>query len=400
MQYNSKHHISNVGRSDKHDLNFPVMVGGKHNLNNNFLETGPNVANGPNVNIYTDEHNRNNEYTMTDNPWIFLTGGSGYIGSNLAATIKSSTSNNLMIIDRRAKLLPHTTKYCDVFADEDFSSHLIMQSIRDYNPSCIIHLAASSTIGPGLTDPMSYWENNVTKTLKLIQSCIDHNIKNFIFASTSSVYEDADIAVSEHGLCSPINSYARTKYTIELALQDVFKSHGLNSISFRFFNAAGAHSLYDLGELHGSSHLISKIMEAAAHNIPFTIYGKDYDTTDGTCIRDYTHVSDISEAITMSIPWLNSNPGAHIINLGAGKGYTVQQVVNTAEQILNIELPYRYGDRRDGDSVKRFANISKAKSLLNWNPTRTLNDIIRDSFKWYNSNTYKDLTLKRIFVDI
>jgi UDP-glucose 4-epimerase len=334
---------------------------------------------------------------QVENPWIFLTGASGYIGSHLSAELKSRTSYNLMQIDQRAKLLPHTTRFCDIFADEDFASPLVLSSIMQYRPETVIHLAASSTIGPGQSDPLKYWKNNVSRTIKLIHACVDAGVKNFIFASTSSVYGNNGTAESSE--IEPITAYARTKYAIEMALADCWHSHRLNSLSFRFFNAAGAHHFHDLGELYGSSHLVAKIMEAIIHQNTLTVYGRDYHTTDGTAIRDYTHVLDIVDAIILGIEWLKSGKGYHKINLGSGTGYSVQEVIDQTEHLFNLAVPYRYGDRRDGDSERRTANISLAKEMLNWTPTRNLDDILRDSYKWYSSNTYKDLYAKKIWYD-
>jgi len=386
----------NRGKFNKSLLGFPVMVGGQRMSSDNIVDEINSLADSTNVHIHDIESNRSMEHDITPAPWIFVTGGSGYIGSHTCVHLKSTIPNRVMLIDKRSKHMEHTTKYCDMFADEDFTSKVVMQSIRDFSPQCIIHLAASSTIGPGISNPTEYWNNNVTKTIQLLDACVESNVKNFIFASTSSVYADDDNAVSETSLCLPTNTYSRTKHTIEHTLQDYYRAYGLNSISFRFFNAAGAHSFYDLGELKGSSHLLAKIMESIVHNTPFTVFGRDYDTIDGTGLRDYTHVMDIVDAITKGISWLPYNPGSHIINLGAGNGYTVQQVIDSAEKLFNIELSYRYGPRRDGDSAKRYAEISRAEFLLNWKPTRTIEDILNNSIKWYKSNTYTSLTTKGI----
>lgn len=333
----------------------------------------------------------------SENPWLFVTGACGYIGSHLSAQLKTSTAYNLMQIDRRSKSLPHTTQFCDTFADEDFASDLMLQCIHQYKPETVIHLAASSTIGPGQTNPLEYWDNNVSKTIKLLNACVNAKVKNFIFASTSSVY--ADTSVIEAGPVDPLTAYAKTKYAIELALQDCWHSYKLNSISFRFFNAAGSHNFYDLGELYGSTHLVAKIMEALVHKEPLTVFGKDYDTPDGTAIRDYTHVMDIVDAITLGMPWLHNNPGCHTVNLGSGSGHSVQEVIDKTEEIINTTVPYRYGNRRDGDSAKRVANIELANNLLGWKPKRTIHNIIQDSYKWYNSTTYKQLYNNKIWYD-
>ena len=328
--------------------------------------------------------------------WIFITGGCGYIGSHLAAQIKDNTDYSVMLIDRRARELSYTAKYCDVFADEDFTSLVVQQAIQEYKPEAIVHLAANSTVSPSMINPSDTWANNVENTRCLLNFCNLSGVRNFIFASSSSVYADQNYAVNEQSAVSTYSPYATTKRVGEMMLNDWYGAHGIRSVSFRFFNVAGAHSRHDLGELHGSSHLFARIMEAAVHDTAFTVWGKDWETPDQTAIRDYTHVMDVCDAIMRAITWLPANPGAHIMNIGGGQGNSVQQVIDTTEMLLSKELPYRYGARRDGDSAMRFSNNDLAHKLLEWKPTRTLQDMILDSYKWYNSAIYKHLTLSKI----
>jgi len=328
--------------------------------------------------------------------WIFITGGCGYIGSHVAAQIKDQTDYLVMLIDRRAKQLTHTTRFCDMVADEDFASPVVRDAIRDYCPEAIVHLAADSTIGPSMINPANTWNNNVAKTLSLLECCANSNVRNFIFASSSSVYADQEFAVDETSPLAPYSPYASTKMVGEMMLKDWYGAHGLRSVSFRFFNVAGSHNRYDLGELNGSSHLLAKIMESAVHGTDFTVFGKDWATADKTAIRDYTHVLDIADAIVKAITWLPTNPGAHVMNLGGGQGYSVQQVIDTTEMLIGKDLPYRYGPRRDGDSAMRFSNNAKALGLLNWKPMHSLNEMILDSYKWYSSQMYQSLTQANI----
>jgi len=324
--------------------------------------------------------------------WIFITGGCGFIGSHLAALLKDTTDYNIMLIDRRAKELVHTQKFADIFADEDFASPVALGAIQDYKPKALIHLAADSTVGPSMENPYGCWENNVVKTISLLDCCQKHDVKNVIFASSSAVYADQDYAVDELSQLMPCSPYATSKMVVELALKDWFVSHKLSSIAFRFFNVAGAHPRYDLGELNGSSHLLAKVMESAVHGHPFTVFGRDWPTADGTGIRDYTHVMDIANAIAKGIEWLPSNPGCYKINLGGGQGHSVQSVIDATEMLLNKQLPYRYGPRRAGDSAMRYSNNDLAENLLGWTPSHTMQNMILDSYKWYNSDIYDKLT--------
>jgi UDP-glucose 4-epimerase len=383
------------------NVGFSVLVDGKPITSNNIGNEIPSMADVTHGDLYNSQHHRPVENTI-DQPWIFITGACGYIGSNLSAEIKSRTAYNVMQIDTKAKYLPHTTRYCDTFADEDFASDLVLRSILHYKPKVVIHLAASHIIEKGQKEPLEFWDNNVAKTIKLLNACVAAEVKNFIFASTSAVYSSdmKFIANNEDAGVLPNTAYARTKYAIELALQDCWHTHKMNSVSFRFFNAAGAHNFYDLGQLYGANHLIPQIMQGVVHQKPLTIFGRDYNTKDGTAIRDYTHVLDITDAMIMSIDWLERNSGCHVLNLGSGQGHSVQEVINATEQILNVSVPYRYGERRSGDDTARIADIHKAATLLKWTPKRNLNVIIRDSFKWYNSNLYKDLYLKKIWASL
>jgi len=328
--------------------------------------------------------------------WIFITGGCGYIGSHLAAQLKELTNYSVMLVDRRAKELSHVQPYCDIFADEDFVSDVMVNAIKDYKPKAIVHLAADSTIGPSMVNPYSTWENNVVKTVRMLDVCKSSGVDNIIFASSSAVYADQDGAVSENSPLNPISPYATTKMVGEIALNDWYLAHGIKSVSFRFFNVAGAHPKYELGSLYGSSHLLSKIMDSALNNTTLTVFGNDWPTEDGTAIRDYTHVLDITDAIIKAIDWIPYNPGAHTMNLGSGKGYSVESMINTTEMLLGKTIPYKYGTRRNGDSAIRYSNNDLAKELIGWVPSRNIKDIILDSYKWYNSMTYKSLTNSNI----
>jgi UDP-glucose 4-epimerase len=324
--------------------------------------------------------------------WVFVTGGSGYIGSHVSAAIKDSTDYNVMLIDKRSMNLRHTTIFSDMFADEDFTSPISQAAIQDYKPKMLIHLAAKSTVGPSMTNPSDTWTENVVKMQKLLDFCVNSGVKNVIFASSSSVYKDQDFAVSEDCELQPISPYATTKLVGEMILKDWFGAHGINSISFRFFNVAGAHPIHDLGELNGATHLMAAVLESAVHGTPFTVFGKDWNTNDKTAIRDYTHVMDVADAIIKGMNWLPKNPGAHTFNLGGNNPRSVQQVIDTAEMLIGKNLPYRYGPRRAGDSEKRASDNGLAQRILGWKPSRDLNDMILDGLKWYNSQTYTALT--------
>jgi UDP-glucose 4-epimerase len=331
--------------------------------------------------------------------WIVITGGSGYIGSHLASVIKEKTDYKVMIIDRRAKYLTHTLQYSDCYIAEDFASDIALEAIRGCNPEYIVHCAANSTISSGVVDPFGMYDNNVSKTIKLVETATNLNLTNFIFISTSAVYADVDYAVNEASLTAPSNAYASSKFTIEHLLRDCVYSYRFSSTSLRLFNVSGAHPYFDLGELYGSSHLISRIMESAVDNRPLEIYGNDWNTPDGTPIRDYIHVLDVVDAILKLINRPFSPDCAEIYNIGSGSGYSVKSIIDTTENLLGKKLNYTYGHRREGDSEKRFSDYEKINTMVGWKPTRNLHDIIKDAWKWYNSENFKRLTKLRIWCE-
>jgi len=243
-----------------------------------------------------------------------------------------------------------------------------------------------------MTNPGVTWQENVAKMQIMLDACANAGVKNVIFASSSSVYQDQDLPVNEKAGLLPASPYATTKLVGEMLLKDYKLAYGINSVSFRFFNVAGAHPVHDLGELNGSSHLLAAIMEGLVHQSPFTVFGRDWNTPDGTAIRDYTHVMDIADAVLKCLSWLPDHDGAHVVNLGGNNPCSVQQVIDTTESLTGVHLPYRYGPRRAGDSCRRASDNLLAKQMLGWSPTRNLNDIILDSIKWYNSSSYTELT--------
>lgn len=322
--------------------------------------------------------------------WIFITGGCGYIGSHIAAQLKSNTVHNVMIIDKRGASLPHITKYCDLFADEDLSSTVTLQAIGDYKPDTIIHCAED--VGPAkmLLNPISIWEENVNKTVELLRTAASSGVRKFIFFSTAEVYADSDSEKTENHPLLPMRSNSRSKLSIEYLLRDCYVAHGISSISFRTFNICGSHNIYDLGHFYGAPYLIPRIMESAVLGNTLEIFGNDFHTPDGTAVRDYLHVMDLSDAVEKSIKWLDFNPGAYAMNLGSGIGTSVQEMVNLSESLLGKNIPYVYGDWRTGDPPFRLADITTIKQSIGWKPKRTNNDIILDSYKWYSSRTYRD----------
>lgn len=321
--------------------------------------------------------------------WIFITGGCTYIGSHIAAQLKTLTDYSVMLIDKNASKYPYITRYCDIFADEEFNSNIIKQSIHEYKPECIIHCADDISPSNGIYDPLDMWETNVVKTIDLLKTCANSRVEKFIYFSTSEIYAHTDVLKSELSRIQPLTAYSRSKLAIEHVLKDCYISYGMSNISFRLFNVAGNHHLYDLGYLVGAPKLISRIIESTINNNSVKIYGNNFNTPDKTAIRDYIHVLDLVDATISGISWLDDNQGSFMFNIASGQPHSVQEILNLSETLLGKNVHYTYEDREFHQPAINIADISLISSALEFIPKRNITDIIRDSIKWYNSPTYK-----------
>lgn len=327
--------------------------------------------------------------------WIAITGGCGYIGSHIALDLKLNTDYKICIIDWNADSMPHTHWLADELVKHDFASEYALFYLEDLQPEAIIHCAGTSLVGPSVTDPIDYYKNNVVGTIEMlnyIRTYVDNKPK-IIFSSSASVYGTGFAQIcSEHDIPRPINPYGNTKLIIEMALKDYSTAYGMSSISFRYFNAAGADPLSRLGQSSGATHLVARICESLVTSDKLEVYSKNYPTRDGTCVRDYAHVCDIARAHVLGINYLEQHPGAHVINIGSGTGTTVFEMIHAAERVTGIPVPYEIGPDRIGDPAILIANTEKAKYQLGWEPQYTVDDIIKHAWQWYNSDIYTQLT--------
>lgn len=313
------------------------------------------------------------------------------MGSHIAAALKTTTKSKILVIDNRATVLPHTHKWADRVINASYDSQEALDALTQVKPKAVIHCAAASLVGPSVTDPAAYYANNVAGMLVLLDHMRKHNINNFIFSSSSSVYSDGQDAARENSILHPVNPYGRTKFIGEMILQDYCDAYGLNAVAFRYFNAVGAEPTSGLGQEPGATHIIARIIESQINCEKFQVYGNDYDTPDGTCIRDYVHVSDIARAHVMGIAWLLSNPGFYTYNIGSEQGYSVLEVLETVEIITGRAVNYEMQSRRAGDKAFTLADTALIQRDLRWQPIKNLRDIVSDAAAWYNSETYKTL---------
>ncbi len=249
-----------------------------------------------------------------------------------------------------------------------------------------MHFAALSLVGESMTNPGKYWRTNVNGSLNLIEAATEAGIKNFVFSSTCATYGDQDgVTLDEDTIQTPINAYGGSKKAIEEILRDFSKSAGLNHVIFRYFNVAGADPEGEVGEQHiPETHLIPLMLDAIEGKRPaLTVFGSDYATPDGTCIRDYVHVSDLVDAHVLGLQWLLDGKGNRVFCLGSGEGFSVRQVIEASRAVTNREVPIIEGTRRPGDATSLVSGSTRALNELGWTPERSnLTQMIGDALNW------------------
>jgi UDP-glucose 4-epimerase len=313
---------------------------------------------------------------------IIVTGGCGYIGSHIAQAFRyADHTNRIVIIDRIQR--NHTLKDIDCFLKADYASSAALDLIELEQPDIIVHCAGTSLVAPSVYDPGDYYNNNVSKTITLLNFIKDFTKKpSVLFSSSASVYgEPKELPIPESHPLDPISPYGRTKLMIELMLRDYSNAYDINSVCFRYFNAAGAG--FDLGEEYGGTHIISQALEASIGDKTFNIFGDDYETPDGTCIRDYVHVLDLAQAHIKVIDYLKDNPGFYVFNLGTSQGVSNKQIADYIGEKYGFKF-LNYGNRRAGDPAVLVADSVKAKTELNWDPANSdIGTIIDSAYLWY-----------------
>lgn len=315
---------------------------------------------------------------------ILITGGAGYIGSNTAFLAKSLGHKVTVLDNLSSGNISHLPNVDFIQTD--------LNSINDFSLSmkgrkfdAIIHFAAKSIVSESSKYPDKYYQNNLIGTLNLINYAIANNIKKFIFSSTASVYgAPISIPIKEEHPLNPINVYGHTKKIIEEILFQYSKLTSLSVFVLRYFNAAGAEPKYSIGENHKpETHLIPNLFDSLQNKEAIHIFGNQYNTPDGTCIRDYVHISDIARAHLSAIDSLDSGERFKVCNLGSGNGSSVLDVLNLAEEISGLKAKIVYAEPREGDPPILIADISNAKKLINWTPEYSLRDILNSAWNWH-----------------
>jgi len=303
----------------------------------------------------------------TKNPAVLITGGAGYIGSH-TAYLMAQKGYEVILLDslEHGQTFDHSWATC---IKSDFADKKILKQIFEtYDVEAVMHFAGFIEVGESVKNPIRFYENNVVKTIKLLKIMIAHDVKKFIFSSSCAVYGNPQwLPLTEDHPKNPISPYGKNKLMVEMALQDFDKAYGLHYVALRYFNAAGAMPELGLGENHNpETHLIPIVLRAIIEKRPFYIFGTDYDTKDGSCIRDFIHVRDLAQAHWLALEYLNKGNCSECFNLGTGSGFSVKEVCNAVEKVCNHKLNILQKDRREGDPPMLIANPKKAKEVLGW----------------------------------
>ena len=322
---------------------------------------------------------------MEEAKTVLVTGGSGFIGASTCLRLVVE-GYNVVNIDRRKRELPGVTQY-----PFELDNHQVRGLIKLLQPDAIIHLAADHMVEPSVTDPGTYYWNNVANTISLLNHAVEAGVTKFVFSSSSSVYGDNTKsphvgAEEDHTPKNPISPYAKSKSIVEDILWDYDTAHALKSVSLRYFNAAGSDTKNGIGYVTAKdelpTHLIPVLCKAVNESETFTIYGDTYATKDGTTSRDYTHLMDIVEGHVKALEYLNNGGTTDIFNMGASNTHTILEVIEAFESVTGEKVEYVIGKNRPGDVAITFANNTKAAEILDWTPTRDLNTIIADAWAW------------------
>lgn len=321
---------------------------------------------------------------------LLVLGGAGYIGSHTALELIKK-GHEVIVVDNLVtgyeKAIPDKAVfYQGDIRNFDFLDNLFKKERID----AVIHFAAYSLVGESVTNPLKYYDNNLYGTKVLLEAMIKNNVNKIVFSSTAATYgEPENIPILESDRTCPTNPYGETKLAMEKMFHWASKAHGLSYVSLRYFNACGADATGQIGEAHNpESHLIPLVLQVPnGKRESVSIYGTDYDTPDGTCIRDYIHVTDLAEAHILAVEYLANGGESDIFNLGNGVGYSVREVIETARNVTGHPIPATEVPRRTGDPARLVASGEKAKRVLGWEPKiKKLDEIIASAWKWHKAH--------------
>lgn len=321
---------------------------------------------------------------------ILVLGGAGYIGSHTVYELIDK-GEDVVIVDNLETGHREAVHEKARFYEGDIRNRSFIDSVFEKEEiEAVIHFAANSLVGESMTNPLKYYDNNLCGTKVLLESMVAHGIDKIVFSSTAATYGEPDsIPILETDRTCPTNTYGETKLSMEKMFHWTSVAHNLRYVSLRYFNACGAHKSGTIGEAHApETHLIPLILQVPnGKRDAIMIFGNDYDTKDGTCVRDYIHVTDLANAHILAVEYLRKGNESNIFNLGNGVGFTVNEVIECARKVTGHEIPAILSERRAGDPATLIASSEKAKEVLGWNPAYDdLEEIIASAWKWHSTH--------------
>jgi UDP-glucose 4-epimerase len=316
---------------------------------------------------------------------VLVTGGAGYIGAHACKAL-AAAGFVPVAFDNLSTGWAEAVKFGPLVEGDLMDPAALDAAFSRYRPVAVLHFAALSLVGESMKDPGRYWRTNVNGSLNLVEAAVKAGCLNFVFSSTCATYGDQDgVVLDEDTPQHPINSYGASKKAIEEIVKNFGAAYGLNHVIFRYFNVAGADPEAEVGEQHRpETHLIPLMLDAIEGRRPaLTVFGQDYPTPDGTCVRDYVHVMDLVDAHVKGLTWLMAGRGNRVFNLGTGHGFSVKQVIDASRTVTNREVPIVMGGRREGDAASLVSGSARARDELGWEPARsTLPVMIADALAW------------------
>ncbi|NVO55961.1 UDP-glucose 4-epimerase GalE [Rhodobacteraceae bacterium B1Z28] len=323
---------------------------------------------------------------------ILVTGGAGYIGSHACKAL-SRAGYTPVTYDNLVTGWQDAVKFGPFEQGDLLDRARLDEVFTKHQPAAVMHFAALSQVGEAMREPGRYWSNNVTGSLTLIEAAVAAGCLDFVFSSTCATYGEHDnVVLDENTSQHPLNAYGASKRAIEDILRDFQASHDLRHVIYRYFNVAGADPDGEVGEFHRpETHLVPLMLDAIdGKRDGLTIFGTDYDTPDGTCIRDYVHVCDLVDAHVLGLDWLEQGKESRVFNLGTGSGFSVLEVIEQSKSVTNRPVPYTVGSRRAGDCTKLVSGSVRAETELGWKPKRsTLETMIADAWRWHQNGHYE-----------
>ena len=321
---------------------------------------------------------------------ILVCGGAGYVGSHACLAL-ARAGHEVTVLDNMLTGHREAVRWGRL-VDADILKPQTLDAAFDRKVDAVMHFCARSLVGESVTDPYAYYQNNVTGTVNLLEAMRRHGVDRVVFSSTAAVFGNpvSDMIDEDHPK-NPINPYGASKLMVERVLADAANAYGLRSVALRYFNAAGAAADEGIGESHEpETHLIPNALKAAAgEGAGLKVFGNDYPTPDGTCVRDYVHVLDLADAHLRALDWMDREPGAHRFNLGNGNGFSVLEVIEAARKVTGRDIPYEIGPRRAGDPPVLVASSAQAREKLGWTPKfDRIEPIIETAWAWHRAPAY------------